>query len=146
MGKRAGKTELQQRLDMLMGLKAQGHSTSSLLKAGMACWHVSEREIQRYLTKIKEYEAQIALAEPIQNLGQYKLRLEYLYAQAVAEKNLALAHEIIDSQIKLEQTRSKVKQIGGQNEIPSSLIPVPESTELARLLDLCQRQKPTSTG
>lgn len=146
MGKRATKTELQQRLDMLIGLKVQGHSPSALVKAGRACWQISEREVQRYLAKIKAHETQVALAEPFENLGQYKLRFEYLYAQALAEKNLALAHEILNSQVKVELNRTKMKGNGEPHAKSSSAISLPDPNALARLVGLCQNQQPASTG
>jgi len=148
MGKRAGKTELQFRLDTLMGLKAKGYNSSALIKAGQTAWGLSEREVQRYLRKIKEQEALASIREPCERLGQIDLRYQYLYSQAMAENNLALALEILKGQTQLEQTRSKTQQLGGHhgNQTTPSAIPLPEPNELERLVGLFQSKKPTSSA
>jgi len=140
MAKRASKVELQYRLDMLMGLKAKGHSSSALIKAGQTAWGVSAREVERYLHKIKNLEAQVSLLEPNERLGQIDLKIQYLYSQAMAENNHSMALEILKSQIQLEQVRSKRPLLGGYraNSSPASPLSLPESNELEKLLQLCQ--------
>jgi hypothetical protein len=134
MGKRAGKTELQQRLDTLMGLKAQGHGPSALIQAAQKAWQVSEREVQRYLKKIKEIEIQTSMLQSREGLVQLEQQLKHLYYKAMANNEHAEAHEILKTQMNFYKNFAITKNIGGHNEIPSSLIPVPESTELARML------------
>ena len=148
MGKRASKADLQFRLDTLRGLKAKGYNSSALIKAGQTAWNLSEREIQRYLKILKQQETEISQLHSSERFSQIQLRLDYLYAQAMAENNSAFALEVLKGQTQLEQIRNKTNPHGGQhaNPSPTSAISLPESNELARLMGFCQNQKPASTG
>lgn len=119
-----------------MGLKAQGHSTSALVKAGRTYWGISEREVLRYLARVKAQEAQIGLLKPSERLGQIDARYQYLYAQAIAKDDHPLAHEILKSQAHLEQIRSKTIHNGDVHAQRTPSSKIPEDHELERLMGL----------
>lgn len=148
MGKRANKTELQFRLDTLMGLKAKGYSSSALIKVGQTAWGLSEREIQRYLRKIRELEAEVSLQEPSERMGQLYLRYQSLYAQAMAENDKDLALKALKGLSDLERDRSKIQQMRGHHVNPTASSPIPllEPNELERLVGLFQSKNPASSA
>jgi hypothetical protein len=87
--------EIALRIELLMGLKAQGYTYTQLVQAAMKQWHVSERHAKRYLREVKKLENQLASESSSEFVGRWRSKNHYLYTKAIQDSNLELARRAL---------------------------------------------------
>lgn len=131
----ASQDNLEQRLELLWTLKAQGNSYSRLVQAACQYWEISDRQAKRYLATIAVREKELANGSVTDYLGSYLIRSRYLYSKAIQDNQVDLARKILADEARTMDT-FKNKQTGGTHDIlpPASPLPSPELDELYALL------------
>lgn len=109
--KRASNTELQYRLDALLGLRARGIPSSQLIDVACQQWGVSERQAKRYLQMAKD-QALTVIKQPLEfQYGQICLALSYIYQQAIVLGDLNLAQRVATDRMRLlKQLKAELPQ------------------------------------
>jgi hypothetical protein len=101
MRNRATNAEYETRLDALTGLMKRGHSPSQLVRAACQQWDVSIRQATRYVQAIKEREKE-RLKQPFEfRLSFLDMHLDFLYEQAVQNKEWELARKVTENRMTL---------------------------------------------
>ena len=104
---RATNAEYETRLDALTGLMKRGHSPTQLIRAAGQQWGVSIRQANRYLKAIKEREKE-NLKQPFEfRLSFLGMHFDFLYEQAVQEKDWELARKVTENRMTLYNMQHK---------------------------------------
>jgi hypothetical protein len=104
---RVNQSEIQKRINALMFLCFQGHSSSVIVKTACHNWEITERQAKRYLQKAREQQKKLG-SQPIEDT--YNLvfhKVDYLYQLGIQTKDHDLSRKASADLIKLYKEKRK---------------------------------------
>jgi hypothetical protein len=104
---RVNQAEIQKRVNALMFLCAQGHSSSAIIKTACHNWGITERQAKRYLQKAREQQKALG-TQPIEET--YNLvfqKVNYIYQLGIQTQDHELARKAGADLIKLYKEKRK---------------------------------------
>ena len=99
----SSQNDIEERVDALLVLKAQGYSYNKLAKVAAQTWKISERQAKRYLALVKERELALVNEDSDEFWSVQFNELNYLRAKAMQEGQL-------DTVIKVKTLKFKARE------------------------------------
>ena len=131
---RTDRTEYETRIEMLLGLKAQGYAYSRLIQVGIQHWQVSARQMKRYLAEVNCREKALSTLSLMDHVGRSMNQYRYLYSKAVQNNDLQLALKIKADEVQAFATYARHSGTGEKNNATLSAAPSYQPAELEKLL------------
>lgn len=138
---RATEQEKEERIELLVGLKAAGHPSAKLITFACHQWHICERQAKRYLKEAALREAQLGSEPDEVTLGSMLNRTRCIHAKAMLGDDLELALKAVDMEARVRAGFKKQSQQGGMisnGQGVSPLAPIPDH-ELEALIKALER-------
>ena len=132
---RVNQTEYQKRVDVLMVLCAQGHSSSVLIKTACHKWDVTERQAKRYLQKAREQQKKLGTQPIEESYSQILQKINYLYQLGIQTRDHELARKAGADLIKLYKEHRKDLMNDTTQSYQSRLVKSDELEALIRSLE-----------
>jgi hypothetical protein len=129
--------EKQQRLDQLLLLLAQGHSTSQVVKACMQAWGLCERQAFRYHAEAVAMQRCLAEGDVLDHQGRLLARVQHICQRGFKEGDLNLA-------LRATATELSILKLNGGNSHDSAPAATPAASgELLAALQQPQTKRRT---
>lgn len=143
----ANHEEIESRIDVLLGLKAEGHSYTVLVKLAMKHWNIGNRQAKRYMGKVRAREKEIASASSLQLLGNCLNQVDRMINKAMQNNDLDLCQKLLGKKIQIVGLIQKLQltKAGGKLNEQVSTQPQIQPGELDALLATFENEWPEAT-
>lgn len=139
---RATEQEKEERIELLVGLKAAGYNSSKLITFACQQWNLHPRQAKRYLREAAQRETQLGLEPDEVVLGSLINRTRSIYSKAMMAGDFLLALKGILAETKARESFKKQNKTGAvphyEKSVPH-LAAIPEH-ELAAILTALESQ------